>query len=514
MLPPAVAGIGLLAAFGRLGLLGGSLDALGVDIAFTKVAVVLAVTFVASPFYVRTAIAAFEAVDADLVSASRTLGAGPGRTFARVALPLASGGLGAGAALAFARGLGEFGATIMFAGSLQGVTQTLSLAVYQEFDVDFDTALAIGALLVVASALVLLAAKVVLAWRRSSSDIDHGLRAFRLDADARGRRGDRCARRPFRSRQVERPAHRRRAPPARARASSRSAGRRWLDRARGIDLPPERRRVGLVFQEYALFPHLDVRRNVAFGARDRRAVPELLERLRIGDLASARPAELSGGERQRVALARALAREPDVLLLDEPLSALDTHTRRTVRAELHEFLGELRMPTLLVTHDFEDAATLADRVGVLVDGRVLQLGSPQELVGSPSDPFVASFTGANLLQGVAAPGRDGLTEVTLDAGGTAWTTDSGSGRVAVAVYPWEVSLARETPGRLGRQPRSRAGRVARAARKPRPRARRAAHRGGHRGVGPSGSGSREGEVVVASFKATGARLLPYASASA
>ena len=171
VLPPAVAGIGLLAAFGRLGLLGGTLEGLGIDIAFTKVAVVLAVTFVASPFYVRTGIAAFEAVDADLVSASRTLGAGPGRTFARVALPLAAGGLGAGAALAFARGLGEFGATIMFAGSLQGVTQTLSLAVYQEFDVEFDNALAIGALLVVASALILLTAKLVLAWRRSSSTL-------------------------------------------------------------------------------------------------------------------------------------------------------------------------------------------------------------------------------------------------------------------------------------------------------------------------------------------------------
>ena len=169
VLPPAVAGIGLLAAFGRLGLLGGTLEGLGIDIAFTKVAVVLAVTFVASPFYVRTGIAAFEAVDADLVSASRTLGAGPGRTFARVALPLAAGGLGAGAALAFARGLGEFGATIMFAGSLQGVTQTLSLAVYQEFDVEFDNALAMGALLVVASALILLTAKLVLAWRRSNS---------------------------------------------------------------------------------------------------------------------------------------------------------------------------------------------------------------------------------------------------------------------------------------------------------------------------------------------------------
>jgi len=169
VLPPAVAGIGLLAAFGRLGLLGGTMESLGLDIAFTKTAVVLAVTFVASPFYVRTAIAAFEGIDRDLVAASRTLGAGPARTFFRVALPLAFGGLGAGAALAFARGLGEFGATIMFAGSLQGVTQTLSLAIYQEFDVDFDSALAIGALLVVGSALVLFAAKVIPAWTRSTS---------------------------------------------------------------------------------------------------------------------------------------------------------------------------------------------------------------------------------------------------------------------------------------------------------------------------------------------------------
>lgn len=169
VLPPAVAGLGLLAAFGRFELLGRAFGAVGIEIAFTKVAVVMAVTYVASPFYVRTAIAAFESVDTDLVAASRTLGAGPARTFRRVALPLAAGGLGAGLALAFARGLGEFGATIMFAGSLQGVTQTLSLAVYQEFDVDFENALAIGALLVIASALVLLVAKLVPAWRRSGS---------------------------------------------------------------------------------------------------------------------------------------------------------------------------------------------------------------------------------------------------------------------------------------------------------------------------------------------------------
>ncbi|MBA2294195.1 MAG: molybdate ABC transporter permease subunit [Actinobacteria bacterium] len=167
VLPPAVAGIGLLAAFGRFGLLGGTLSAFGLEIAFTRIAVVLAIIFVAGPFFLRTAIAAFEAVDTTLVDASRTLGAGPARTFARIALPLAAGGLGAGAALSFARGLGEFGATIMFAGSLQGVTQTLSLAVYEQFDVDFDTALAIGAELVLASAVLLLAVKLIPSWRRS-----------------------------------------------------------------------------------------------------------------------------------------------------------------------------------------------------------------------------------------------------------------------------------------------------------------------------------------------------------
>ena len=152
VLPPAVAGLGLLAAFGRTGLLHTSFP-------FTQTAVVLAVAFVASPLYVRAAIAAFEAVDANIVAASRTLGAGPVRTFFRVVAPLARGGLVAGAALAFARGLGEFGATIMFAGSLRGVTQTLPLAVYAEFDVNFDIALAVSALLVLVSAALLVTLK-------------------------------------------------------------------------------------------------------------------------------------------------------------------------------------------------------------------------------------------------------------------------------------------------------------------------------------------------------------------
>jgi molybdate transport system permease protein len=160
VLPPAAAGLGLLAAFGRVGLLHTGLP-------FTQGAVVLAVAFVSGPLYVRAAIAAFEAVDANVVAASRTLGAGPARTFFRVVLPLAAPGLAAGGALSLARGLGEFGATIMFAGSLRGVTQTLPLAVYSEFDLPngFDVALALSALLVVISAALLLAIK----WRPSVS---------------------------------------------------------------------------------------------------------------------------------------------------------------------------------------------------------------------------------------------------------------------------------------------------------------------------------------------------------
>jgi molybdate transport system permease protein len=164
VLPPAVAGIGLFAAFGRSGLFGSTLDVLGLQIPFTLTAVVLAITLVASPLYVRTAIAAFETVDRDLVAASRTLGAGPARTFFRVAFPLAGGGLAAGAALAFARALGEFGATIMFAGSLRGVTQTLPLAIYEQFAVGFDTAIAMGALLVVVSLALLLTLKLSLSY--------------------------------------------------------------------------------------------------------------------------------------------------------------------------------------------------------------------------------------------------------------------------------------------------------------------------------------------------------------
>jgi molybdate transport system permease protein len=162
VLPPTVAGIGLLAAFaGRIGLLSDILDPLKINVVFTTTAVVLAVCFVAGPFYVRQAIASFETLDKDVLDAARVDGAGPLRLLLSVSIPLASTGLAAGAALAFARGIGEFGATIMFAGNLRDVTQTLPLLIYQDFELSFDVSLAIGALLVIVSAAVLILVKLL-----------------------------------------------------------------------------------------------------------------------------------------------------------------------------------------------------------------------------------------------------------------------------------------------------------------------------------------------------------------
>ncbi len=285
-------------------------------------------------------------------------------------------------------------------------------------------------------------------------------------------------------------------------------GETWLDTSAGVDLPPERRSVGLVFQEYALFPHLTVAQNVAFGARGDGGL--WLERFGLRPLASARPAQLSGGERQRVALARALAREPAVLLLDEPLSALDPHTRAEVRGALREQLRSAGLPALVVSHDFADAAALADRLAVLVDGRIVQEGTAADVVAAPASAFVASFAGANVLRGHATSRADGLTEVRLDDGALVVCADAARGEVFVVVYPWDVALAREAPAdSMQNHLRGRVTSVVPVGNRLRAR------------VGPltaeitTAAGDRlqvrEGELLVASFKATGARLLPLSA---
>jgi molybdenum ABC transporter ATP-binding protein len=217
----------------------------------------------------------------------------------------------------------------------------------------------------------------------------------------------------------------------------------WVDVERKVFVPPEERRVGLVFQDYALFPHLTVRQNIEYARR--KGADEYLDRFRIGHLAGARPDSLSGGERQRVALARALARDPEILLLDEPLAALDAHTKVDVRAELQQLLAGLEIPTLLVTHDFEDAAALAGHVGVLVAGRLRQEGTPTDLVARPADPFVASFTGANLLHGEPDGAGTGTTGVRLGDGTLIRTSDEGEGPLTLAVYPWDITISTARP---------------------------------------------------------------------
>jgi len=177
------------------------------------------------------------------------------------------------------------------------------------------------------------------------------------------------------------------------------------DATRGIDVPPEQRRVGVVFQHYALFPHLDVVDNVGYGLprlpqpeRERR-ISAALERVRITELAGARPSELSGGEQQRVAVARALITEPRLLLLDEPLSALDVDNRANLRRELAILLHHLAIPTVVVTHDLADADALADRIAVMDRGRIVQTGTPQDVIDHPANAYVAQFTGANVIPG-------------------------------------------------------------------------------------------------------------------
>ena len=229
-------------------------------------------------------------------------------------------------------------------------------------------------------------------------------------------------------------------------------GRVLLDTANGIDVPANERRVGLVFQDGALFPHMSVLGNVAFGLRARgmskadaeASARDALERLDAGGLAAARPPKLSGGERRRVALARAVVTDPEILLLDEPLTSLDTVTKGQVASDLARRVDELRIPCLLVSHDFEDVLGLATSVAVMERGRIVQQGVIDDLVRAPASPFVAAFAGVNFFQGTARH-RDGITEILGREPATFVSTDVAEGPVGVVIHPWDVVLTTSRP---------------------------------------------------------------------
>lgn len=475
-LPPVVAGIALLAAFGRRSTLGAFLSGAGLDIAFTTSAVVIAQVFVSLPFLIVTLESAMRAREQGLDEMASSLGASPSRVFWRITLPSVLPGLGRGTALALARCLGEFGATLTFAGSMQGVTRTMPLQIYLARESDADLALALGVVLLgVAAAVVAL------------TETPWGRLAFFLRVTRRG--------------PVSAPA----APSARPAAPSAPAGeagegvavrvagtvdaRGWNVDAelrpglvtavvghngagkstlaqviagtlrvdsgtvsigeRVVDdsatfVPARRRGVAMVSQAPRIFPHMSVLSNVAFPLRVRgvgraQARAAALEQLRavgIADLAFRRASDLSGGQAARVAIARALVFRPEVLILDEPTAALDVEATAQVSAVLRERLAGAGITTLLVSHDIAEVLSLASHMIVMGEGRIVEEGEPARVLASPASVFAARLAGLNIVSGcpVSRPGMVGVRV----GDGVLWAADlsgygSGSAGVAEAV---------------------------------------------------------------------------------
>lgn len=239
-----------------------------------------------------------------------------------------------------------------------------------------------------------------------------------------------------------------------------SSGRILFDGRDVTAVPTQKRNAVMCFQGYALWPHMTVLENIRFGLSVREAAGELqlaqvrraLEIVRMQDLADRKPQELSGGQQQRVALARALAVQPACLLLDEPLSNLDTHLRQELRLEIRRICREAGITTVYVTHDQKEALSTADRIAVLKDGRLVQMGTPQKLYGSPANAFVAEFMGAtNLIQGEVVPSHDGQVHVTTGVGEIVAAEGPASGPVIVSIRPELISIVGRDEGNGGNQ---------------------------------------------------------------
>ncbi|MGV8847285.1 ABC transporter permease [Tessaracoccus sp.] len=479
VLPPVVGGLALLAAFGRTGLVGQYLEAGGMRIAFTTVAVVMAQVFVSMPFLVVGLEGALRSVGTEYEKVATTHGASPTRTLLRVTLPLVAPGLLSGTVLAFARALGEFGATLTFAGSLQGTTRTLPLEIYLQREVDPDQALALSLLLVVVALAVVALVHTTPRGHRprrhnsigrtapslTGSGLDagpvvptHGPLLWRGTMAARNHTTDLVVQ-PGETVAVIGP---------------NGAGKSTLlgllagllepdeghlsvgedvltDTATGTHVLPHRRRVVLLGQRPLLFPHLDVQANAEFGPRaGGKKDAGMLAHQALRDAGALAWADepsvaLSGGQASRVALARALACDPRALLLDEPFAALDVASAPSARAALAAAVRKTKCPTVLVTHDLLDVLALADHVVVLNEGHIVERGTVAEVLTSPTSAFAAELAGVNLLRGTQR------SEGVLELGGGLSVhgmqkTAAPMGATAFAVFsPSSVAVYLEPP---------------------------------------------------------------------
>ncbi|MBT2477995.1 ABC transporter permease [Streptomyces sp. ISL-94] len=475
VLPPTVGGVALLLGFGRRGLLGPWLeDVFGVTLPFHTSGAVVAATFVAMPFLVISLEGALGGLRQSYEETAASLGAPPVRVFFTVTLPMVAPGLVAGAALTWARALGEFGATITFAGNLPGTTQTLPLQVYLLLQDQPEAATSVSLLLLAIAMAVLItlrgrwtgapvARKAAGAPPAAEENQAEAVGTETAAPDEGGHWPLHATVTGFNRLTLD-------AEPGTTIAvvGENGSGKTTLLRALlGLTpraraelrlgdtdvtaLPPHKRQVAWVPQDGALFPHLSALANTAYGLRARR-VPRTearreaqawLDRLGVGHLAQRRPGQLSGGQAQRVALARALAARPRLLLLDEPLAALDQTTRAHVRHTLRTHLAGFGGVCLIVTHDPVEAVSLADRVLVLADGQTLQDAPPAEVTRHPRSPWVARMLGRNAWPGTAS--ADGLA---LAAGGrlvVAETLPEGAQALAI-IAPEAVSVHRKRPG--------------------------------------------------------------------
>lgn len=475
-LPPVVAGIALLAAFGRRSTLGALLSGAGLDIAFTTTAVVIAQVFVSLPFLIVTLESALRSREQGLDEMASSLGASPSRVFWQITLPTVLPGLGRGAALALARCLGEFGATLTFAGSMQGVTRTMPLQIYLARESDADLALALGVVLLGVAALVV--ALTETPWGRAVSFLRARLSSTRpgrgsaSEAAAGARAGGSAAADPGcglvasdddaagaavhvagtvteRGWNVDaalRPGlvtavvgHNGAgkstlaqviAGTLRLDSGRAQIGERVVDDAATF-VPARRRGVAMVSQAPRIFTHMSVVANVAFPLRVRgvgraEARAAALDQLRavgIEDLAYRRASDLSGGQAARVAIARALVFRPEVLILDEPTAALDVEATAQVSAVLRERLMGARITTLLVSHDIAEVLALASHMIVMGEGRVVEEGSPARVLASPTSVFAARLAGLNIVTGPAVV-RPGLVGVRVGEGALWAAADS------------------------------------------------------------------------------------------